>query len=461
MIRRRHLSRPLSALAALCVVTATVSLGAGHAAAQGFENYTMTASANTVTVEINDANAPLLAPQLLAASPGSAQAQLNSFGISTAYAGAPFLGQTIEGVGGLVNGLGYGVLPPLPATLPGYVSTTNPSEPTASASQGPYTLEAQSGDTSSSAQASIAATNEPTALSSSATAVTAVESDGTVESTAQAITQPLSVDSLVQIGTVLATATMTENANGQLTESSSLDMGSITVAGIKVGITQSGLQLVPGLDLPLVNLSTLNALLSSAGITIQLLPGSKTATSITSEGLQISQTFDAPIEGESGVVLILGQANAQLQAEPSTETPATTPSTTNSGAHTTQLTPAPVNNSSSTVTSTPAPSGVTPSPVSSGVTNSPASTPPSTQPSTTPSLATGTTRESESTPSSEYTPDDRSILPSAAQLAERLGPDGLRFYLILLAAGLAFTAASRAATVLAVRTTRTRLKKTP
>jgi hypothetical protein len=387
-------------------------------------SYALTASANTVSLEIDMAEVPLLAPQLLFASPSSAEAQLNSYGGSTAFASVPFFGQTIEGIGGLVDGLGSGVLPPIPQTLPGYVSSNNPAVPTDTASQGPYTVSASSGDTSSTAAAGIAASSEPALLSSAATATTDVESDGTLQSTAQSSTQPLSLGSLVQLGTIQASASMTLDPSGNLVQTSSFDLGTITLAGIKVGLTDQGLKLI-GNTLAVPSLDALNAILASTGVSLALLPSTKTATSITSEGLQITLTKSLPIEGASALTIILGQATAQLQAGPSVtnDQTATGPAADIGGLTTSGdsgLSTSEPNESSSPSISTP-------------------STEPTMAASSPGSLAT-VPRESSPL-----------IEPTDAQLGARLGPDGVRLYLILLLVGLALLAASRVAGAFSIK----------
>ena len=436
-VRLRAPRRAIRLAGAIGLVVAIIGLATGagarpaHADTPGF--YNMTSAANTVSLEVDMANVPLLAPQLLFLSPGTAQAQLDSFGDSTAYAGAPFVGQTVEGVGGLVSGLGSGVLPPIPTSLPGYIQTSNPASPSVDDSQGPYTLRGSSTPNSSTATAGIAAVaGQPSFLSSTSTATTSYNTTtGELTSTAQSITEPFAIGALVQIGTIQATATMDVDQNGNLTKSSSLDLGSITVAGIKIGLTQNGLELL-GQNILVPSLSALDTLLASSGVSLKLVPATETATSVTSEGLQITLSKNIPVEGATALIITIGQANAQLQYG-LVAAPAGSPGDTTSPL--TPLTPF----TGALGTSTPsfsAPAG------------SASSTPvlPSTSGSTAP-VTSATSAEPQSSGGTE------TVAPSMAALADRVGPDALRWYFILALAGIALTLTSRTAGALAVRRT--------
>jgi hypothetical protein len=92
--------------------------------------------------------------------------------------------------------------------------------------------------------------------------------------------------------------------DGNLKLASSMQLGDITVAGQKVGLTSSGLT-VAGTDIPLPYGDLTNAL-SSAGVTVTILKEQRTADSITAPGLLI--TFD---QGGNVITLTLGRAQAQ------------------------------------------------------------------------------------------------------------------------------------------------------
>jgi hypothetical protein len=397
-------------LATAVTLIAAFSLGARSAAAAGPpSSYSIVAAANAGSVEVDAANFPLLAPQAAYLSVSTAQAELDSFGGSTAFAGAPFAGQTIEGVGGLVSGLGSGgVLPPLPPTLPGYVTTSNPAKQSDSATQGPYTLDAHSDTNTSTSTAGIAAVaGQPKLLSAAATASATLNTDDSLIATADSTTQPLAIGGLVQLGTISATATMTVDPDGKLRKSSSLDLGTITVAGIKVGLGEDGLQVVGGV-LPGPSMAAINGLLRPAGLSIEFLPETETRTSVTSAGLQITEKRNLPIEGASGVVITIGQATASLtyhEAPPSSST-------------------------------TPAGQGPPSFPRAGSSPSFPAQ-------DTLPGSAGGVLApEIAGAPSPTQI---TAVSPMSTESMVRLGPDATRWYLLLIAAGIMLTAASRLA----------------
>ena len=418
-------------IAAVVFGAAAIAGLAGRPAAAQPSSYTLTAAANEASFELDVANFPLLAPQAAYFSPGTAQSELDSFGGSTAFAGAPFLGQTIEGVGGLVSGLGSGVLPPLPQTLPGYISTSNPSDPSETASQGPYTLTSNSTQTSSSATAGIGlVVGQPQLLSTSATATTTLNADGSLAATAETATHPFALGSLLQLGTVQATASMTVDTNGHLTKTSSLDLGTLTIAGLKIGLTQTGFQILNSL-LPIPSTAALNSLLAPLGLKINFLPSVQTATSVTSAGLQIVKKQTIPVEGATAIILTIGQATTTLQYQ--------TPPPASSGITTPATTPP------TTATNTPAPTQTgTAAPV-------PTNTP--TSPNiTTPNIAPATPTP---TPQIANTPPTTIRPPTLTRTNGQLGPDAIRWYGILALAAVALTLASRLAGAIAIKPRRT------
>ncbi|HEX3796944.1 MAG TPA: hypothetical protein VHV57_20790 [Acidimicrobiales bacterium] len=219
------------------------------------------------------------------------------------------------------------------------------------------------------------------------------------------------------------------DSNGNQTQASSLDLGSVTVAGIKVGLTQNGIQLI-GANIALPSLAILNDLLSSAGVSLQILPSAKTSTSITSEGLKITLTKNLPVEGASEVIVILGQATVQLSSVPGL-----------AGANGSS-----VQDSAGTTGSIDAGNGGgTTSPIVVPLpTNSPeveSAAPP------TPSASAPVT----SVPRSSS--PDQLITPTYGEVADHIGPDGLSFYLVLMLVGFALIAASRVAGHWALRRT--------
>jgi hypothetical protein len=404
-MNRRHRLQAAAAVAALPLALASVAGFAGLPAAAQPTNYSLTAAANEASVEVDAANFPLLAPQAVYLSPGTAQAALDSFGGSTAFASAPFLGQTVEGIGGLASGLGSGVLPPLPRTLPGYVATVSPSNPTEDQSQGPYTLTSNSTQDSSSAVAAIGVVSgQPQLLVTSATATTTRKDDGSLQATAQAVLEPLAIGSLLHLGTVQATATMTVDADGTLTKSSSLDLGSLTIAGIRIGLTENGLRVLDSL-LPLPSTAELNGVLAGFGLQVNFLPASQTATSVTSAGLQIVEKQTLPIEGATALVITIGQATATLRYQTAP------PSGGEGGAIAVDAVP--------------------PTPPAAGLLLP-----------TSPDLAAAPRVDT----SSPATPSPGTLVRADI----RLGPDAIRWYGILALAALALTLASRLASAIAI-----------
>lgn len=298
--------------AALLVLAVPAAIGTPSASAK-VGVYTLVASADTASYEQNAEKAPLVAPQVLFVSPGSVGIELNSYGDSKGFAGAPFFGATIEGAGGLANGLGQGRIPPLPPTLPGYVTSSHPVAPASTASNGPYTLRAESTERSSSATAGIAGVSgQPKFLATTAHALGSFDSlTGALTASAESIVEPFEIGSLVTVGKVRSFAQMVLDQNGKLVPSSAFDVGTFTVAGVKLGLTDQGLQASDQSATP-VTLDQLNAALAPSGISVKFISGSTSPTSVVSDGLQITMAHEVPVEGDTSETFTLGHASARL-----------------------------------------------------------------------------------------------------------------------------------------------------
>jgi hypothetical protein len=105
---------------------------------------------------------------------------------------------------------------------------------------------------------------------------------------------------------------MVLNQDGKLVPSSTFDVGTITVAGVKLGLTDQGVQIADKSATP-VSLGQLNDALAPSGISFKLLSGVTTPTSVISDGLQITLAHDVPAEGATSEVITLGHASAQLK----------------------------------------------------------------------------------------------------------------------------------------------------
>jgi hypothetical protein len=273
-------------------------------------SFRATARADTVGIELFDAAAPVFPDgQVLFLTPSSAQAAVDSLR-SSAFAGAPFAGETATGLPGTVNGLASGKLPPLPATLPGYISSSFPIDSNPDPVEvGPYSISASSEADRSDATARIGlSTTEPAILSSTATA-TAGMVEGVPTAIASATIHPLSIVGVIELGEVNAEATATLGPDGTAMLESSFDLGLTTIAGLRIGLTQDGLVLADTV-IPLPGAASLAALLQPLGIHFQYLPEERTDTSITSAGLVVSYEADVPAQGTVRVSYVLGRVTA-------------------------------------------------------------------------------------------------------------------------------------------------------
>lgn len=313
----------------LAVASLLVTVLAGLGTASGAQTeplpdtFTISARADGLLVELYLPQTPLIGTGggLVDLSSASAQSLVNSLGRSTAYAGAPYPGEIIVGVPGLINGLGAGGLPPAP-DYPLYVNSDFPAEPARRAEFGPYVLEAASESLTSGSSVEAGGSSGTVALGAiSATAESFIdEESGLLVAEATSTVDPIAIGDLLSVGRIETRVRM-EARPGELPEvMSSTDLGTITVAGIKVGLTDLGLELAG--PLPGVGTGALTGLLSAADIEIEIVPAVQTETTYVSEGLRISHETEVPALGTVGVSYVVGRASVSISSVVS-EPPAT------------------------------------------------------------------------------------------------------------------------------------------
>jgi hypothetical protein len=134
---------------------------------------------------------------------------------------------------------------------------------------------------------------------------------GRAEAVATTEVAPLSVSAVLRLGDVRATASVSIDPArpDAVVKRSSLSVGTVTVAGVELGLTDQGLS-AGGTSLVPVDLSAVTALLAGSGVSIEVLPAQETATSITSAGLRVTFQQVFPTLGETTVRLVLGQVTA-------------------------------------------------------------------------------------------------------------------------------------------------------
>jgi hypothetical protein len=286
--------------------------------------FQLSARADTVGEEVIATGFPVIpAGKLAFVTLSSAQASLDTT-TSQAFASAPYPGDFVVSLPSTVNGLGSGILPPFP-TYPFYVSSSNPTSPKAGQQVGPYQVAAASDDHSSQGDSLIGlSTIAPRVASGTSHAsVTRDPNTGMLVSVAESHIAPFEINNLLSLGDIRSFVKLTydpANAGAGVVKQSSFSIGTITIGGVQVGLTEKGLSLAGKTLLP-VDLSALQKLLLAKGVSIEYVPATQTATSITSAALQITYhnaQLPAPFM-DTTLRFVLGQATAT--ADPGASVP--------------------------------------------------------------------------------------------------------------------------------------------
>jgi hypothetical protein len=95
------------------------------------------------------------------------------------------------------------------------------------------------------------------------------------------------------------------------TMTSSFEVGTMTVGGVKVGVTDKGFVVGPAAN-PRPDLGPLKPVLAAAGMAIEFLPAETTATGITSAGFRITAKQTFPVQGPVQETWTMGRVKASL-----------------------------------------------------------------------------------------------------------------------------------------------------
>jgi hypothetical protein len=300
----------------------------------GSNNFNLAAEGDAMQSTLTDPSAPLI--QTYSISPYGASATISSLGQTFADAGAPYA-PVIYGLPGTVNGLGSGGQLPSVPPLPGYTSASYPGKPASTEVLAGYDLTATTGQTDATGKVALGAqapgAGSPTMFAS---AETTANSDGSVTATATAGADVVNFGPLLDIGNVSSTETLTVPSSGKPTFQSTEDVGTVTLLGLKTGLTLPGLSFLNvNVPLPLNSslLSVVNGLLAPSGVSLAFLPQtftysdgthstggapapSKTLQGVESGALQVSINEMVPSQGAVSFIYTLGRTYVSVTNAP-------------------------------------------------------------------------------------------------------------------------------------------------
>ena len=301
-------------VASLAVTVPALALPAGAEGGSDSGFFSAKAFASPIGVEFFDAGAPVIPGEVIYASVAVSKAAIDSVGNSAGFAGGPYLGDNVPALMGAFNAIGpFGaILPPYPFM----VQSQYPGAPKAVQDSGPRHLAANSDDNGSDADAHVGlARGNPGLLSVSSTSKAVHDpATGTSTATADGSVIGFSVGPTLTIGQITSHADVSARPGEPLAKHTSLSIGSLTVMGTLVGLTDKGLAPVPGTP-KTADLNSLTKQLSAAGITLGFLPGEDSATGTDSAALVVGIIRDVP-GGQMRVRIILGRVQARVDTGP-------------------------------------------------------------------------------------------------------------------------------------------------
>ena len=292
-------------MAGLALLGVVVLAGGARATAEGGA-FTATAAADGTRMTVTIRNAPLTDSPVDGGGP-SAQAQLDSTGTSTAFASAPYPGDTAINLPGTAAGFGVPGVP----SYPFFLQSSYPLNPQGSVNQGPYHLTAKSDPQQSQSDALVGADSNGASAAMHSTASTAVADDGSVTAIAKSVSEALNVG-VLRLGSVTSTASLHLKTDGTLERTTSLDITGVSVGGVSVGFGPKGFT-VAGTTVPFPNGDQLTSLLAAQKTAISYIQPVNTDHGEVAPALQITTVQSIPGQNPANVVLTVGRASASIQ----------------------------------------------------------------------------------------------------------------------------------------------------
>ena len=301
-------------VASLAIAVPALALPAGAEGGSAPAFFSARAFASPIGVEFFDAGAPVIPGEVLYVSAAVTKAAVDSVGNSAGFAGGPYLGDNVPALMGAFNAIGpFGaILPPYPFM----VQSQYPGSPKQGQDSGPRHLAATSDENGSNADAHVGlARGNPGLLSVSSTSkVIHDPATGVSTATADGSVVGFSVGPTLTIGQITSHAEVSAKPGEAPVRHTTLSIGSLTVMGTLVGLTDKGLAPVPGTP-KTADLNSLTKQLGAAGITLGLLPGEDSAAGTDSAALVIGIARDVP-GGIMRVRIILGRVQARVDSGP-------------------------------------------------------------------------------------------------------------------------------------------------
>jgi hypothetical protein len=310
---RRLRTAGLMAGAAALAIPTLVATPAATATPAGPSNYFGVAGADGTRVTYSITGF-LIVDNPVDSATVTAQAVVSDLD-STGLAAAPEPGSTVRSVPGTAAGFAPVALPPAAYPL---VASSSTSHPSATVSQGPIQLTAESTAQSSQATAMAAGQSARGAVLGSVTAHAKAQQDpvtGAVTSSSTSDTEPGTFAGVLTIGHTHASASARGNGDGgPATSESAFEADGVTVAGQAVKITPAGLELA-GASSPLPPGDPITSALKAANLTVTYLAPVKSAQGITSAGVTVQQSAAIPNSPSPGVLTVtFGRADAYATA---------------------------------------------------------------------------------------------------------------------------------------------------
>jgi hypothetical protein len=286
------------------------------ARAEGTQLFALSARADGIGVETIATGLPQVPEGKLGfVSPSGAQALIDQYS-SSAFASAPNPGELVVSLPDTIDGIGGGAFPPMP-DYPFYVSSNSAVTPDDREEAGPYVLAAHSDDDRATGEARVGiATASPEVVSLTSVADVQRHPDtGALVADAVARVAPFKLNDIVSVGEISGTAHMSfdpDDPDAGVQKDHSLRVGTITVAGVPLGLTEAGL-VVAGSPVVPVDLAQVTSALASSGISIDYVPAEVTDTSVSTAAVAITFRRQLPDPFlDTTVRYVLGRATVSL-----------------------------------------------------------------------------------------------------------------------------------------------------
>ena len=263
------------------------------------------AAADGIRVRVSSASLAVV-PDIVDGGGPTAQAEVNSLGTSQGFASAPYPGETVRSVPGLI---GVATGQSVPITYPFAAASSHPTTPDGRVEQPGYVVSSHSEADTTTSSAVLGREADDGSGSAVASQALAERTGQSVTAAARTTVQAFVAGPVRITGFTSESTVRRSGSDAKANRKASSSAATFSVGDVAVALTDHGVVLA-GTTIPAESFAPVRDALKQAGFTMRFVEAVQTDDGVVAPGLEISRPVDIPGGGQVLVTYTLGWAAA-------------------------------------------------------------------------------------------------------------------------------------------------------